>query len=39
MAGASGFEPELKVLETFVLTVDTMPLEISHWGYFTVLRC
>jgi hypothetical protein len=27
MAGVSGFEPEPKVLETSMLTVDTIPLE------------
>ena len=26
-AGVSGFEPELSVLETDVLTVDTIPLQ------------
>ena len=27
MAGVSGFEPELSVLETDVLTIDTIPLQ------------
>ena len=28
MAGVSGFEPEPKVLETSMLTVDTIPLRL-----------
>ncbi len=27
MAGVPGFEPELQVLETYVLTTDTTPLD------------
>lgn len=36
LAGASGFEPELQVLETRVLTVDTMPLGF-YQGYYTLM--
>jgi hypothetical protein len=30
MAGVSGFEPELTVLETAVLTIDTIPLQNGY---------
>lgn len=30
MAGAPGFEPGLSVLETDVLAVDTMPLQLIY---------
>ena len=39
LAGVPGFEPGLSVLETDVLTVDTIPLRLSDAGtpYFVSL--
>ena len=43
LAGVSGFEPELSVLETDVLTVNTIPLQNKKLSYYDeiyfVSRC
>ena len=38
MAGVSGLEPEPKVLETSMLTIDTIPLKLVESGEWRVIK-